>query len=265
MKVAVIMPLFNTNGKWIKESVESILIAMDYFKKERNGIAKLFIGNDGSTNKDTLEVLDYYKTNPNIEIINNRKNLGCPNTINKLIYKCTDGYEFICYIDSDDIMMFNRIVIQYDLMNDPENKDVTILGTNTQNLINWHNKVRIIRELYYKSYKTNDIDILYHNPFCHPTIFYRRKDIVDNKIKYNIKDKYSSDYDFYCQILSHGLYGKFIPDALTYYRQSPNMISRKYEKEITDNLGKYKEKYNISDLYRLNFKNEIIKLSKVYE
>lgn len=246
MLITVMMPVYNTRKEYFEEAIESTLIAIKKFNKKYGNESELLIGDDGSTNEETISVLNKYENHENIRIVHFIHS-GHPQTLNKMLYDYTENSKFICYFDSDDVMVSNRLLVQYEYMINPKNANVTIIGANTTNLIPWFNNIRFVREYYFRRIVTSNIHIMNQNPFCHPTIFYNRNDIVSHNIKYNEDDSFTCDYNFYCDIFSNNLFALFIPEAVIMYRikDNENQITALYANEIRSNIKVLQEKYNI--------------------
>ena len=90
--ISFIVPVYNTSSDYMKQCFDSIL-KLDACTFE------LLIVNDGSTNKDTLKVLDKYNENSNVRVIN-KINGGVSSSRNVGIDNATGDY--IAFVDSDD-------------------------------------------------------------------------------------------------------------------------------------------------------------------
>lgn len=110
IKISVIIPVFNRE-KYIARCLRSLLNqSMDRKDYE------LIVINDGSKDK-TKEVLDMFKDTfkEEIKIIENKKNLGLPATLNAGI-KVSEG-KYIVRVDSDDYVNRNFLLILYMMVN----------------------------------------------------------------------------------------------------------------------------------------------------
>lgn len=125
-------------------------------------------------------------------------------------------------MDSDDIMMPNRIIKQIEYMN--KNPNVMICGSqingfkdNISNIINTTNHPSITWEEY-KDKKTHWIS-------NHPTLCYRKKAVlaVGN---YDInKKKMSEDFDLTLRMLKKFGYLHNLTETLLYYRLHKNQVT----------------------------------------
>ncbi len=106
--ISILMPTRN-HEKYIIDAIESIL-SQDYENFE------LLIGIDGSDQKETIKVLKQIQDSRLI-ILENEKQIGSCNMRNKL-FERSKG-EFIALMDSDDIMLPNRLKDELNAM-DPD-------------------------------------------------------------------------------------------------------------------------------------------------
>lgn len=101
--VSVIIPVFNTNPKYIKIAVDSVL-------NQTLKDIEIVIVNDGSTDKNTLNFLKKLKK-PQIRIVN-QKNLGLGGARNTGIEHAIG--EYVGFLDSDDWIDYNFYEKLYD-------------------------------------------------------------------------------------------------------------------------------------------------------
>ncbi|HIK38766.1 MAG: glycosyltransferase [Geminocystis sp.] len=109
--VSVVMPVYN-GEKYLEEAVESILAqSLPDFE--------LIIINDGSTDK-SLEILEsLYKKDSRIKLLNNVRNRGIVDCLNKGIKQARGKY--IARMDADDIAIKERLERQLKFLeNNPE-------------------------------------------------------------------------------------------------------------------------------------------------
>ena len=90
-KISVVVPCFNS-GKTLKRAIDSIK-NQTWLNKE------IILVNDGSSDKETLERLNYYKNDSLVKLIN-QKNKGLSAARNKGVIKANGDYLY--FLDSDD-------------------------------------------------------------------------------------------------------------------------------------------------------------------
>ena len=108
-QITVLMPVYNVSA-FVTEAVKSIL-------NQTYTDFELLIINDGSTDKTWDEVLKI--TDKRILLVENEKNIGLANTLNRGVELARGKY--IARMDGDDISMPDRLEKQYKLLeNNPD-------------------------------------------------------------------------------------------------------------------------------------------------
>jgi glycosyltransferase involved in cell wall biosynthesis len=122
MIVNIAMPVYNTNVLWLKEAIQSI-------QSQTYKHWKLIVVDDCSTNLETIKFLESI-VSQNIQLVRTEQNLGCDSA--RLFAKkfLDKDCELLIFMDSDDIMMPNRIEKQIAFLD--TNKDVGIVGGQMQ-------------------------------------------------------------------------------------------------------------------------------------
>lgn len=130
--VSVCMPMYNAS-EYLRECIDSVL-AQSFEDFE------FLIVDDGSTD-DSVSIVRFY-ADPRIRLIqNNHDYIG---SLNILLDEARGKY--IARMDADDVMMPERLQVQYDYME--ENTDVDILGGCVVLLNNVENKcTHILNEI----------------------------------------------------------------------------------------------------------------------
>jgi glycosyltransferase involved in cell wall biosynthesis len=117
IKVSVVIPIYNTNGKYLRECIESVL-GQTY----PNNLYEIIVVNDGSTNEDTLLILEEYKNQ--VKLINqeNKKTAGALNTG---IRNMSPSSEWFMWLSSDDVWYLDKIEQQMHFIEEnPDSKVV---------------------------------------------------------------------------------------------------------------------------------------------
>lgn len=207
--VSVIMPTYNTSPNMLHESIDSIL-DQSYEKLE------LIIIDDGSHNNGDYAYIRQNYKDQRIILIKNDVNSGVAVTLNKGIRKAQGKY--IVRMDSDDIAEKNRIKQLVSYME--HNSDVILCGSYAKSFGAHRKSMR---------YPVNDPEIraemLFNNPFCHPTVIMRRKFLVDNQLFYP-EGIANEDYAMWVQMSKYPEV-KFhnIPRPLLNYRIHANQVT----------------------------------------
>lgn len=100
-KISFIIPVFNTDKKYLKKCVDSIYVLSQYVSIEIQLI------NDGSTNRETLETLDGYANQPYINVVST-SNKGPASARNIGINNANGKY--IAFVDSDDFIFYDAFI-----------------------------------------------------------------------------------------------------------------------------------------------------------
>lgn len=211
------MPVYN-GEQFLKEAIDSIL-------NQTFSNFEFLIINDGSTDQ-SKKIVESYNDN-RICFINNEENKGLIFTLNRGLETAQGKY--IARMDQDDISFNDRLKKQYDFLE--ENLNVALVG-------GW---AEIINENGKKigTYKTPvnhheiKFDLLFHNPFIHGTIFFR-KDLVRGVGGYNEKNEHAEDYGLYSTMIrNHKITN--LPEFLIKYRIHNNSIGQAPQTKIIQN------------------------------
>jgi GT2 family glycosyltransferase len=222
--VSILISSYNTKTKYIKECLDSIKTQIGYYNIELVWI------NDGSEFLETtlLENLlnIFIKTTRFIKLVyhKNDTNKGIGYTLNKGIQLCSN--DLIIKMDSDDIMINNRIKKQIEFMNN--NPHIMICGSqikcfkdNIDNVVSITNHPSIT----WDEYKQNPL----HWFSNHPSLCYRKSAILQAG-NYDInKSRMTEDFEMTLRMLKTHGYLHNLDEPLLYYRL--------HEQQVTNNGG----------------------------
>ena len=170
-------------------AIDSILI-QDYVPNE------LVIIVDGFISKDMRSFLSFILSSGDIfKVFYLEKNVGLGLALNYGIPKCTN--KFIARFDSDDINLKDRLKIQYEFIK--KNPQVSIVGSD---VFEFNNETK---NLILKRMK-NGLkfpQFFMRNPLNHPTVLFRKEDIIKSGSYKNIK--LFEDYELWLRCLKKGL------------------------------------------------------------
>lgn len=212
--VSVVLPVFNANPNYLQKSVQSIL-SQTYADIE---VIVVFDRYNSKVDKAAIRVLERFTDDHRLRLIVNKRRLGFVNSLNKGIQLGKGAY--IARMDCDDISSSTRIEEELDMLYRERldlvgcwasviDNDDKIIGA----LSPPHNESLIRKYL------------LFHNPFLHPTILFRRK-MVDDTGLYNSKYEPSEDYEFYLRAFSKGVKGANLPKYLHFLREHQSSMIR---------------------------------------
>lgn len=211
-KVSVLMPVYKTNEKYLKEAIESIL------NQTFSDFEFLIL--DDCPEDPREEIIKSYKDN-RIKYYKNDKNLGISQSRNKLIGMAKG--EYLAIMDHDDISLPERFKKQVEYLD--EHSDIGVVSSNFKFII--ENKI--------SDYPIDDYNIKLTLMFAcivwHPASMIKKSILVDNNIHYEEEFSPSEDYALWCRLIP---FTKFhnIKDALFYYRNHEENTTHKQKSKM---------------------------------
>lgn len=217
-KVSIIIPVYNAE-KYIKECICSVL-NQSYKNLE------IIIINDGSIDK-SLEIIQSFQDN-RIKLLS-QKNRGAASARNLGLHHASG--ELIQFLDSDDILDKDKIKEQVIFYNSDINKNDT-LYIGTWNIIKddkilapsdnqtsiWHdydNPMEILLDFIFNKCCIPPISYLIPISLIHQAGFW------DETLSMN------DDGEYMARIISQSNKIKYCPQALSFYRSTPNSLSKR--------------------------------------
>ena len=230
-KISIILPTFNAE-KYLEKTIFSI-ISQNYKNFE-------LIIVDNKSIDNTINIVHKFKKKINLKIINKKtKNLA--EALN-LGIGVSNG-KYIARIDADDLIRKNRFVKQVEFLEN--NLDYDIVGTNA---LRFKNNSFFIKPFIIEY---NDvllkISMIFNSPFIHPSVMIRKKFIVQNNIKYNIKYDECEDYELWYSILEKTKF-KNLKYYGIYYRVHRQSAS-------------FKNRDKLNNFFKITNKEYLIKLN----
>lgn len=196
-KISVVMPVYNTKEKYLREAIESIL-------NQTYSDFEFIIINDGSTNNAEDVILSY--KDKRIKYFK-QENKGVANTLN-YGFDIAQG-EYIARMDSDDISLPNRFEKQIKFLE--ENKDIAILGS-------WHEEFHK-QHIRKPSYEIKLLDLFRGNLVSHPTIMLRKNDLDKYQLRYDPSFT-CEDYELWSRIARYLKFHNLQEVLLKYRREN---------------------------------------------
>ncbi len=208
--VSFIMSTYNSE-ETVSQSIESML------NQTYENIEILIV--DDCSDDNTYKICENYsRTNENIFLFRNNKNIGLTKSLNKLLNHSKGTY--IARQDADDTSMPERIEKQFEFI-----KSNRLHGCSARSNIIGHRGV-IPGLSYYFPIK---LIMKYKNPFIHGTLFIK-KSVLSDLGGYDERFIYSQDYKLMSDILQKGYRVSIIKTPL-YNLNFSNNISTKFKKE----------------------------------
>lgn len=222
--VSILISSFNTSAKYIKECLDSIKTQIGHFNIE---IVWINDGSDELHSKLLKKLLNNFLKNTRFITLTyneNDSNKGIGYSLNKGIHLCNN--EIIIKMDSDDIMVNNRILKQIEFMEN--NPSIKICGSQINSFKEDINNIIMTSEhksITWEEYKENPS----HWFVNHPTLCYRKSAILEIGNYDSNKSHMIEDFDMELRMLKK--YGEIynFPEPLLYYRL--------HDKQITHNGG----------------------------
>jgi GT2 family glycosyltransferase len=223
--VSILISSYNTKAKYIQDCLESIKCQQGHFNMELVWI------NDGSNDLNTKilkNLLDNFKNTTRFTKVvysENDGNQGLGYTFNKGNILCSN--KIIFRMDSDDIMVPNRLKLQIEYM--ISNPTVMICGGQINCFNNQSNSISIT------SHKSLSLDEYIKNPshwfLNHPTVCYRKKAILEAG-NYNINiSRMAEDFDLWLRMLKKYGYIHNMEEILLNYRLHEDQLTHQGGKE----------------------------------
>jgi glycosyltransferase involved in cell wall biosynthesis len=199
--ISIILPVYN-GQEFLKKTISSVL------NQSFNNFEFLIIDDHSSDN--SLNIINSFQDS-RIKLIKNNSNQGQILTENKGLNIAKGKY--IARIDQDDIFLPKKLEKQINFLE--KNPKITGIGTWA---IHINEKDKIIKKIKTPTSNKEIIKVLlYNNPIFHPSVMFRKKEILELG-SYNHKKKYTEDYALWCQLLTSGYKLSNIPEYLTQYR-----------------------------------------------
>lgn len=181
---------------------------------------ELIIVDDGSTDK-TIKKIENFK-DKRIKLFKNNHNYIESLNLATMLSKG----KYLAKMDADDIMMPDRILIQYNYLESDNTIDILGGGMQFFGKVNTQ-YVPIIKEKDITKENFSEDNII-----AHPTVMIRKSSV--EKLIPNLYDKefkYAEDYKLWLELLNMGLKFDIIPDILIKYRTSYKQMSVVKEEE----------------------------------
>ncbi len=207
--VSVVIPAYNVE-KYIKQAIESVLL-QDYKNLE------IIVVDDGSTDNTGKILSEYEKKDSRIKVITqiNKGLAGARNT--GLVYAKGD---YLCILDSDDIMLPDKISKQSEFLEFNPEYDITYSGlyhfVDGDNDI-FHHPINALGYLQYDS-------LLYGNVINPNTVFFKRS-VFESCGGFDETLRSAEDWEYWLNLTYRGLKFGYQEIPLTLYRMRKNSLS----------------------------------------
>tara|TARA_B100001248_G_C27341676_1_gene436596 strand:+ start:247 stop:1230 length:984 start_codon:yes stop_codon:yes gene_type:complete len=222
--VSIIMPAYNAEN-YIKSALESII------NQSYNNLEIIIL--DDNSNDSTKSIIEKFD-DKRIKYFKNDSQLGISKSLNKLL-DISNG-DYVCRMDSDDLMHINKIELQIDYM---FRNDLDLCGTWIKFFDKENKTIK---------YPVSNIDVrffmVFGCPFAHPSIIAKREVFNNNRYIQTIAE----DYDLWVRLAISTNNYKFgnLPKVLLNYRRHRDQLSADNSEIIKDSISisnKYSKVY----------------------
>ncbi len=208
------MPVYNA-GIHLKEAIESVL-SQSYRDFE------FLIVDDGSTDDSRVIISSF--SDERIRLVCSRHDYI--ETLNKGLENASGKY--LVRMDADDIMLPERLSVQYTFME--AHPELDVCGSYIRLFGDWEEEITW--------YPTAHDDItnllLLRCPVANSSTCIRKSFLDENRIRYSKEYIYSEDYKFWIDVLKAGGVFANIPQILLLYRCHSNQVSSIHHAAQTD-------------------------------
>lgn len=207
MNVSVLIPVLN-GEKYLRASIESVL--------KQDLVCEILVMDNGSTDRTQSIVQSLMELDPRVKY-HFVSSPGISNALNAGLQIAQN--EFVARLDSDDIMLPNRIRTQTEfLMHNPE---VSVVGSQVT-FIDVNGK-----PFGTSSYPVGKLSLVrnfsFRNPIAHPSVMFRKSTVI-NVEGYRSQFDGAEDLDLWLRVMSRSEIN-VLPEALTSYRIHNGQIS----------------------------------------
>ncbi|QZE12879.1 glycosyltransferase [Halosquirtibacter laminarini] len=206
--VSVGIPFFNCE-EFLEDAILSVI--NQSFKNW-----ELILLDDGSSDA-SLSIAKKFLYDSRVSVISDGINKGLPSRLNELVSLSKGKY--FCRMDSDDIMMINRLSLQVSFLE--QNTKVDVVGSSAFSIDRSNNII---------GFKEGDTDLKNKNPFkdsifIHPTVLGKLNWFIANP--YNPKFTRMEDYELWIRTYSMSNF-EIINEPLLFYREIGVPVFKKY-------------------------------------
>jgi glycosyltransferase involved in cell wall biosynthesis len=207
-RVSVLMPVYNGEA-YLVEAVRSIL-------SQTFSDFEFVIVNDGSTDR-TQKIISSF-TDSRIRVLDNEKNLGIIESLNRGVQSC-DG-EYIARMDADDVSLPDRLRAQVSFLDMHPN--LQVVGTQMTLVNECGTALKTVRQPL--SHTALAFLALFNSPLFHPTIMARAKILKENP--YDPAYRHAEDYELWSRLLMKSCHLARLDTPFLRYRSHGASISK---------------------------------------
>lgn len=214
-KISVLMPVYKTPEKYLREAIASIL--NQTFKD-----FELLIVDDCPKDTRVKTIIESYK-DERIKYFRNETNLGISPTRNRLI-ELSQG-DYLAVMDHDDISVPERLEKQAAYLD--ANPDVGVVGSYRYDLLK-----KKVREFPVDNEEICE-QMMFRCCIMHPAAMIRKSVLIDNNLRYEDHFTPAEDYALWCRLLGKTKFHN-IPEVLFKYRNHRSNTSHRLKRKMEE-------------------------------
>lgn len=220
-KISVLMPVYKTPEKYLREAIESIL--GQTFKD-----FELLVLDDCPQDSRVEAIVESYK-DKRIKYSRNEKNMGISPTRNKLI-EMSQG-EYLAVMDHDDVSVPERLEKQAAYLD--SNPDVGVVGSYRFDMLK-----EKVREFPVENDEICE-QMMFRCCIMHPAAMIRKSVLTENNLRYEEEFTPAEDYALWCRLLGKTKFHN-LPEVLFKYRNHKSNTSHRQKRKMEEaSLGIY--------------------------
>lgn len=207
-QAAVLIPVHNAE-RFLRECLDSV-IGQTFADFE------VIACDDGSTDGSLVVLREYAARDPRIRVLVNPENRGIVATRNRLLSELPDDAGFVAWLDSDDVMLPDRLARQLDFLN--AHPEIGGVGSALE-IIDENSRTIGFRHYPFSS---NEIrkTMFRRNVIAQSSLMLRR-DVIRKIGEYSAAYPVCEDYDYWLRVLQKYDFAN-LPDPVLKYRMSPD-------------------------------------------
>lgn len=241
--LSVIMPCRNSSA-FLSEAIESIL-------NQSFSDFELIIIDNGSTDL-TPEIIKSFSSRDCRVIALTEERTGVSYALNSGIRVARA--DLLVRMDSDDVMLPNRLQVQYEFMK--THAKIGVLGGMVLPRLEDGRFERTNSSVMAKPRGDRDLKLhlCFRNPFFHPTVIMRKEVALQGGGYRHVK---SEDYDLWVRLAIQGVCFENLNIPLIYYRLHANQVTRDLDSIYLDS-----DYLRIQKIYRAHIRNKLISIDQ---
>jgi glycosyltransferase involved in cell wall biosynthesis len=206
---------------YIKDDPSHFKISLDSIINQSLSPDEIVIVLDGAVSELIIKEIKLQQSfGINILVVKLNQNIGLGPALKIGLENCTN--EIIARMDADDISIYNRFEIQYNML--INNFNLAVVGSIMNEFLFEPNDLNHYRSLPY-DYKSVLKYSKYRSPLNHPTVMFRKSILLKVGSYENVPN--FEDYFLWLKILKQGFYIENYNKPLLYFRMNKNFVLRR--------------------------------------